>query len=271
MADELDLSRLAELGRLLDSGVPEIVATLLEELRRSLSAAEAALADGDLASAALAAHAARNSALMIGAQPLLDVLQALESSARADDREGASCPAPREGHLAAAVLGAGARRRRSNVIARDRTPPTRWRPRDRGLPGAVDASGARQRPDRRVRDERLGVAAVPPRQHPSARLQVADLGVAVPQTRPEARQQHPDSGRSGWVGPYLPHCAATGGRATRKHPDRSVPLGDTASLPARRCRGRRRRPRSALRRARPEAGSCAAKPRGSACGSPRSR
>jgi HPt (histidine-containing phosphotransfer) domain-containing protein len=89
MADELDLTRLAELGRLLDSGLPEIVATLLEELNRSLGAVKTALADGDLPSAALAAHAARNSALMIDARPLLDALAALESSARANDGEGA--------------------------------------------------------------------------------------------------------------------------------------------------------------------------------------
>jgi hypothetical protein len=89
MADELDLSRLAELRELLDSELPQIVETLVEELTRALDAIGAALADGDLAAAALAAHAARNSALMIDARPMLDCLDALESSARRDDADGA--------------------------------------------------------------------------------------------------------------------------------------------------------------------------------------
>ena len=44
MADELDLSRLAELRELLDSELPEIVETLVEELTRALEALTAALA-----------------------------------------------------------------------------------------------------------------------------------------------------------------------------------------------------------------------------------
>lgn len=89
MADELDLSRLAKLRELLDSELPQIVETLVEELTRALEGMRAALAGGDLAAAALAAHAARNSALMIDARPLLDCLDALESSARRDDAGGA--------------------------------------------------------------------------------------------------------------------------------------------------------------------------------------
>jgi HPt (histidine-containing phosphotransfer) domain-containing protein len=89
MADELDLSRLAELRELLDSELPQIVETLVEELTRALQSITVALADGDLAAAALAAHAARNSALMIDARPLLDCLDGLESSARRDDAGGA--------------------------------------------------------------------------------------------------------------------------------------------------------------------------------------
>ncbi len=89
MAEELDLTRLAELEQLLDSELPQIVATLVAELDRSLGAVAAALADGDLAAAALAAHAARNSALMIDARPLLDGLDALESHARRTDVDGA--------------------------------------------------------------------------------------------------------------------------------------------------------------------------------------
>ncbi len=85
MADELDLSRLAGLQQLLDSELPEIVDTLLEELDRSVGAIDGALDNGDLAAAGLAAHAARNSALMIDARPLLAALEALESGARRDD------------------------------------------------------------------------------------------------------------------------------------------------------------------------------------------
>lgn len=89
MADELDLSRLAGLAQLLDSELPQIVETLVEELTRALGAIGTALADDDLSAAALAAHAARNSALMIDARPLLDCLDALESSARRADPGGA--------------------------------------------------------------------------------------------------------------------------------------------------------------------------------------
>jgi hypothetical protein len=89
MADELDLSRLAELQQLLDSGLPQIVDTLLKELDRALGAIGGALGDGDLAAAALAAHAARNSALMIDARPLLAALEALEAGARRDDVQAA--------------------------------------------------------------------------------------------------------------------------------------------------------------------------------------
>jgi hypothetical protein len=89
MADELDLTRLAGLAELLDSELPQIVETLVEELTRALGAIGAALADDNLSAAALAAHAARNSALMIDARPLLDCLDALESSARRADPSGA--------------------------------------------------------------------------------------------------------------------------------------------------------------------------------------
>jgi hypothetical protein len=89
MADELDLNRLAGLAELLDSELPQIVETLVEELNRALGAIGAALAGDDLPAAALAAHAARNSALMIDARPLLDCLDTLESSARRADPGGA--------------------------------------------------------------------------------------------------------------------------------------------------------------------------------------
>jgi Hpt domain-containing protein len=89
MANELDLSRLAGLTELLGSELPQIVETLVEELTRALNAIGGALDDDDLPAAALAAHAARNSALMIDARPLLDCLDGLESSARRADPDGA--------------------------------------------------------------------------------------------------------------------------------------------------------------------------------------
>jgi HPt (histidine-containing phosphotransfer) domain-containing protein len=85
---ELDLERLAELQRLLGTDLPEIIATLVRELSTSLAATTQALETGDLDGAALAVHAARNSALMIDAQPLLDRLGELETCARAGDLAG---------------------------------------------------------------------------------------------------------------------------------------------------------------------------------------
>ena len=85
MDAELDLNRLAELQQLLGKRVPEIVATLIEEISAALDAIATALHAGDLDAAALAAHAARNSALMIDAQPLLGPLAELETGARHRD------------------------------------------------------------------------------------------------------------------------------------------------------------------------------------------
>jgi hypothetical protein len=86
---ELDLTRLAELEGELGVQLPEIVATLVRELDVAVADADAALAAGDLAAAGLAAHAGRNSALMIGARPVLDALEALETAAGRDDGPGA--------------------------------------------------------------------------------------------------------------------------------------------------------------------------------------
>lgn len=82
MSSQLDLGRLAELQELLGTQLSEIVATLLTELSRALQDIDAALAGRDLDAVALAAHAARNSALMVDAQPLLARLGELESCAR---------------------------------------------------------------------------------------------------------------------------------------------------------------------------------------------
>jgi hypothetical protein len=89
VSGELDLGRLAELPEALGLELEEIVQTLIEELDRAVSDAGAALADGHLDKAAGAAHAGRNSALMIRAQPLLDALGALEAAASRGDRAAA--------------------------------------------------------------------------------------------------------------------------------------------------------------------------------------
>ena len=87
MSAELDLRRLEELQRHLGTDVSEIVQTLDAELQRALADIEAALPAGDLTAAARAAHAARNSALMIGARPLLEALGEIETGAREGEPE----------------------------------------------------------------------------------------------------------------------------------------------------------------------------------------
>jgi hypothetical protein len=82
---EFDLDRLAELQELLGKELAEIVRTLVGELTDAFAATSAGLDIGDLHAVALAAHAARNSALMIDAWPLLAALSELETYARDDD------------------------------------------------------------------------------------------------------------------------------------------------------------------------------------------
>lgn len=82
---DLDLARLTELQELLGRRLPDIVETLVTELGSAFDTMNHALAAGDLQEVALAAHAARNSALMIDARPLLGQLGALETGARRND------------------------------------------------------------------------------------------------------------------------------------------------------------------------------------------
>jgi HPt (histidine-containing phosphotransfer) domain-containing protein len=86
---ELDVSRLSELEELLGTERATIVRTLVTELTAAVGRIDAGLQSGDLTEVAAAAHAARNSALMIDAQPLLHVLRQLETCARHDEPEGA--------------------------------------------------------------------------------------------------------------------------------------------------------------------------------------
>jgi hypothetical protein len=85
----LDIKRLAELQAPLGMKLPAIVATLVAELDAAVSDAEAFLVHGNLAAVALAAHAGRNSALMIGAGPVLESLDELERAAGGGDLEAA--------------------------------------------------------------------------------------------------------------------------------------------------------------------------------------
>ncbi len=89
MQPEFDLGRLTELEQLLGRGVPEIVGTLVSELTKAMAGIEAGVAAGDLAVAALAAHEARNSALMLNAEPMLNALREIDAAARVPDTERA--------------------------------------------------------------------------------------------------------------------------------------------------------------------------------------
>ena len=86
-ADPLDRSRLDALGTQLGQTAADVAATLHSELSRALEEIDAGLAGGDPDRVALAAHAARNSALMIAAHPTLAVLDELERAARLGDLE----------------------------------------------------------------------------------------------------------------------------------------------------------------------------------------
>ncbi len=82
MEPELDLSRLKDLETQLGAELPAIVATLLAELTRAIVEVEAAMSRDDLSAVATAAHAARNSGLMLDARPLLTALGKIEAGAR---------------------------------------------------------------------------------------------------------------------------------------------------------------------------------------------
>jgi hypothetical protein len=86
---ELDVGRLSELQELLGTEVPAIVRTLVDELTTAVARIDEGLEVGDLSEVATAAHAGRNSALMIDAQPVLHELREIETCARKDEPEGA--------------------------------------------------------------------------------------------------------------------------------------------------------------------------------------
>jgi hypothetical protein len=95
---EFDPTRLAYLQEALGTGIAEIASTLDTELSRAIAQLEAGLEAGEMEVVAHSAHAARNSALMLDAHPLLGALTELETAARADDVTAAreALPALRE-------------------------------------------------------------------------------------------------------------------------------------------------------------------------------
>jgi HPt (histidine-containing phosphotransfer) domain-containing protein len=89
VGDELDLTRLLDLQRVLDTSLPEIVGKLVTDIERSVDEIEAGMTAGDSHAVAHGAHAARNSALMLDAQPMLDALAEIEAAARAGELRAA--------------------------------------------------------------------------------------------------------------------------------------------------------------------------------------
>ncbi len=86
---DLDLTRLRRLGAHLGEPPEAVAATLLHELELALAAIDAGVDTEDLEVIGRAAHAARNSALMVAARPTLAALRALEAAVRDGDPEGA--------------------------------------------------------------------------------------------------------------------------------------------------------------------------------------
>jgi HPt (histidine-containing phosphotransfer) domain-containing protein len=82
-----DPARIAQLEQVLGSEASEMVASMLASLTRAIEQVEATVDAGELAAAVQAAHAARNDALMLGAQALQVALSELELAAR--DADGA--------------------------------------------------------------------------------------------------------------------------------------------------------------------------------------
>ncbi len=77
-----DVSHLATLSSALGEDLATVVSILSADLERGLEGVDRALAAGDLAAAARAAHAARNGALMLDHRPLLELVAMLENAAR---------------------------------------------------------------------------------------------------------------------------------------------------------------------------------------------
>jgi hypothetical protein len=86
---ELDAGRLDALAEHLGETPAAVAGTLYGELQRAFAELDAALQGGDWEAAGRAGHAARNSALMIVAKPLLAGLRAVEAALADGDVAGA--------------------------------------------------------------------------------------------------------------------------------------------------------------------------------------
>jgi HPt (histidine-containing phosphotransfer) domain-containing protein len=81
-----DPARIAQLQQVLGDEADSMVASMLASLTEAIEHLESAMAGGELEPAIQAAHAARNDALMLGADRLQAALSDLEAAARnADD------------------------------------------------------------------------------------------------------------------------------------------------------------------------------------------
>jgi hypothetical protein len=76
-----DPARLAAIAENLGLTLQAVASTLHDELRAARAQIDAGLAGEDLVAVADGAHAARNSALMVSAKPLLAELRALQTAA----------------------------------------------------------------------------------------------------------------------------------------------------------------------------------------------
>lgn len=81
---KLDLERVAKLEGVLGADLPEIVESLVASMSAQIEQAERALAAKRLQDVTQAAHACRNDALMLSAQPMLSTLNELEDASRSE-------------------------------------------------------------------------------------------------------------------------------------------------------------------------------------------
>jgi HPt (histidine-containing phosphotransfer) domain-containing protein len=85
----LDRKRLAELGQVIGPDLARVLDSLCESISSAIEDAGEALAAGDPAAAAYAAHRCRNDALMVGALQLNEALGELETASRRRELEPA--------------------------------------------------------------------------------------------------------------------------------------------------------------------------------------
>jgi HPt (histidine-containing phosphotransfer) domain-containing protein len=89
MVAPLDPQRIAELEDVLGPDFGSVLDSLEQSIASAIEDANSALAAGDLAATAYAAHRCRNDALMVGATELQKNLAALEEAARGGELESA--------------------------------------------------------------------------------------------------------------------------------------------------------------------------------------